>query len=87
MRDNGSGSDHGAGGGCFVIGPNAVGGMHGEFPSIKPTDLEQGDLVPNHDFRGVYSTLLEDWMGLDAKPIVDGEFEKLSFIEPLLATA
>ncbi|MDE2989372.1 MAG: DUF1501 domain-containing protein [Chloroflexota bacterium] len=87
VRDNGSGSDHGAGGGCFVIGPNAVGGMHGEFPSIKPSDLEQGDLVPNHDFRGVYSTLLEDWMGLDAKPIVDGEFEKLRFVEPLLATA
>jgi uncharacterized protein (DUF1501 family) len=42
--------------------------------------LEQGDVVPNHDFRGLYSTLLEDWMGLDAKPIVEGSFEKLSFI-------
>ncbi len=87
VRDNGSGSDHGAGGGCFVIGPSVRGGMHGEFPSINPKDLEQGDLVPNHDFRGVYSTILEDWLQLDAVPIVDGQFEKLSFVDPLMATA
>ena len=87
VRDNGSGSDHGAGGGCFVIGPNVRGGMHGEFPSINPKDLDQGDLVPNHDFRGVYSTLLEDWLRLDAAPIVDGQFEKLSFVDPLVGAA
>ena len=87
VRDNGSGSDHGAGGGCFVIGPNVRGGMHGEFPSINPKDLDQGDLVPNHDFRGVYSTLLEDWLRLDAVPIVDGQFEKLSFVDPLVGAA
>ena len=87
VRDNGSGSDHGAGGGCFVIGPNVRGGMHGEFPSINPKDLDQGDLVPNHDFRGVYSTLLQDWLGLDPVPIVDGQFEKLSFVDPLVGAA
>ena len=87
VRDNGSGSDHGAGGGCFVIGPNIRGGMHGEYPSINPKDLDQGDLVPNHDFRGVYSTLLQDWLGLDPVPIVDGQFEKLSFVDPLVGAA
>ena len=87
VRDNGSGSDHGAGGGCFVIGPNVRGGMHGEFPSINPVDLDQGDLVPNHDFRGVYSTVLQDWLGLDPVPIVDGQFEKLSFVDPLVGAA
>ena len=87
VRDNGSGSDHGAGGGCFVIGPNVRGGMHGEFPSIAPKDLDQGDLVPNHDFRGVYSTLLQDWLRLDPVPIVDGQFEKLSFVDPLVGAA
>ena len=87
VRDNGSGSDHGAGGGCFVIGPNVRGGMHGEYPSINSKDLDQGDLVPNHDFRGVYSTLLQDWLGLDPVPIVDGQFEKLSFVDPLVGAA
>ena len=43
-------------------------------------DLQQGDLVPNTDFRGLYSTILEDWLGLDAKPIVGGTFEKPAFI-------
>ena len=87
VRDNGSGSDHGAGGGCFVIGPNVRGGMHGEFPSINPKDLDQGDLVPNHDFRGVYSTLLQDWLRLDPVPIVDGQFEQLKFVDPLVGAA
>jgi uncharacterized protein (DUF1501 family) len=44
---------------------------------MKSADLEQGDVVPNYDFRGLYTTIMEDWMGLDGKPIVDGSFEKL----------
>jgi uncharacterized protein (DUF1501 family) len=47
---------------------------------MKSEDLEQGDVVPNHDFRGLYSTILEDWLGLDAKPIVGGTFEKLAYL-------
>ena len=56
------------------------GGEYGEFPSIKVADLQQGDQVPSTDFRSVYSTLLEDWLGMDAKPIVGGTFEKPQFI-------
>ena len=56
------------------------GAQYGEYPSRKASDLEQGDLVPNLDFRGLYSTVLEDWFGLDAKPIVKGTFEKPLFI-------
>ena len=81
VRDNGSGTDHGAGGVAFAIGDSVVGGHHSEYPSRKPEDLQFGDLVPNIDFRGVYSTLLEDWMGLDAKPIVGGTFEKLDYLK------
>ena len=79
-RDNGSGTDHGAAGATFVIGNRVKGGQYGEYPSTRPEDLEQGDLVPNTDFRGIYSTILEDWMELDAKPIVEGTFEKPSFL-------
>ncbi len=80
VRDNGSGTDHGAAGASFVIGEPVKGGFYGEYPSRKAEDLEQGDLVPNYDFRGAYSTIAEDWFGLDAKPIVNGSFEKLSFL-------
>jgi uncharacterized protein (DUF1501 family) len=79
-HDNGSGTDHGAAGAAFVIGDSVKGGQYSEYPSIKLADLEQGDPVPNTDFRGVYSTILEDWMGMDAVPIVNGTFEKLAFI-------
>ena len=48
--------------------------------SLKTADLEQGDVVPNYDFRGLYSTILEDYMHLDAKPLVGGAFEKLAFV-------
>ena len=79
-HDNGSGTDHGAGGGAFVIGDPVKGGQYSEMPSLAAKDLEQGDVVPNHDFRGIYSVLLENWMGLDAKPLVEGSFEKLPFL-------
>ena len=81
VHDNGSGADHGAAGACFAIGDPVVAGYHGEYPSRKAEDLQFGDMVPNHDFRGVYSTILEDWLGLEANPIVGGNFEKLSFIK------
>jgi len=76
-HDNGSGTDHGAGGAAFMFGEGVKGGQYSEFPSMKSEDLEQGDVVPNYDFRGLYTTIMEDWMGLDGKPIVDGSFEKM----------
>ena len=80
VHDNGSGTDHGAGGAAFVIGDAVKGGQYSEYPSLESNQLEQGDVVPNHDFRSIYSVLLEDWMGLDAKPIVEGSFEKLPLL-------
>ena len=79
-HDNGSGTDHGAAGAAFVIGDRVKGGQYGEYPSTKPEDLQQGDLVPNTDFRGLYSSILEDWLGLDAVSIVGGAFEKPGFL-------
>ena len=80
VRDNGSGTDHGAAGVALVIGDAVKGGQYGEYPSRKAENLQQGDLVPNMDFRGLYTTVLEDWLGLDAKPIVKGNFEAPRFI-------
>jgi len=80
VHDNGTGTDHGAGGVAFVIGNRVKGGMYSEYPSLKPEDLQQGDLAPNYDFRGFYSTVVEKWLGLDPVPIVGGNFEQLDFI-------
>jgi uncharacterized protein (DUF1501 family) len=80
VKDNGSGTDHGSGGIALVIGDAVKGGLYGEYPSLAPEKLLDGDLQFNNDFRGLYATLLENWMGLDSKPIVRGSFEKLDFI-------
>ena len=80
VHDNGSGTDHGAGGHAFVIGDMVQGGLYAEYPSLAQDKLVEGDLCFNNDFRGLYSTLLEKWMHLDAKPIVNGSFEQFDFI-------
>ena len=80
VRDNGTGTDHGAAGGAFVIGNNVKGGMYGTYPSLKSEDLNQGDLDPNYDFRGFYSTVVEKWLGLAPVPIVGGNFEQMAYI-------
>jgi uncharacterized protein (DUF1501 family) len=80
VHDNGSGTDHGSGGIAFVIGDAVKGGLYGEYPSLAPEKLLEGDLHYNNDFRSTYATLLEQWLGLDAKPIVGGSFEQLAFL-------
>ena len=81
IKDNGTGCDHGSGGVSFVIGGSVKGGLHGEYPSLEEKDQLEGDLHFNNDFRSTYSTILEDWLGLDAVPIVHGHFEKLGFVK------
>lgn len=81
IRDNGSGTDHGSGGAAFVIGNAVQGGMYGEYPSLKVEDQLNGDLHFNNDFRCTYTTLLEQWLGLEARPIVNGQFEPFACIK------
>jgi len=80
IKDNGSGTDHGSGGVAFVIGGQVNGGLFGEYPSLRPEDQLEGDLHFNNDFRTTYSSILEQWMGLDPTPIVNGSFEQFNFI-------
>ena len=78
IKDNGSGTDHGSGGGAFIIGDSVTGGLYAEYPSLDPNEWLNGeDLKHTIDFRGVYATLLEQWLGLDAVPIVGGSYEQI----------
>jgi uncharacterized protein (DUF1501 family) len=80
VLDNGSGTDHGSGGMAMAFGDQVKGGMHSEYPSLKPEHLLEGDLLFNIDFRGIYGTLIERWLGLDAVPIVGGNYEQVAFV-------
>ena len=78
IRDNGNGTDHGSGGGAFLIGERVNGGMYAEYPSLDPSEHLSGDLKFNNDFRMLYSTIVDDWFGIDPAPIVNGTFEKFT---------
>jgi len=81
ISDNGSGTDHGAAGIAFAIGEHVKGGIYGEYPSLEPSKQEEGgNLKYNLDFRSVYATILEDWLGLNAQPIIGGSFEPVKFL-------
>lgn len=71
-KENGSnGTDHGAAGAGFLIGTRVKGQMIGEFPGLKSLD-EDGNLRATADYRGLYASLLEGWLGADAEAIIPG---------------
>jgi uncharacterized protein (DUF1501 family) len=70
-EENGGGTDHGAAGLAFVVGTHAGGTMIGGFPGLATLDPDD-NLVHTSDFRSMYCTLLENWLGVDAGPIIPG---------------
>jgi uncharacterized protein (DUF1501 family) len=70
-KENGSGTDHGAAGCAFVIGTRARGEMVGEFPGLTTLDA-QSNLRATSDFRAMYCSLLEQWLGVDAAQVIPG---------------
>jgi uncharacterized protein (DUF1501 family) len=80
VKENGSrGTDHGSGSCMFVAGNKVAGGLVGKHPSL--TDLTDGDLRYHTDFRRVYATLLDDWLGVESKGVLGEKFDKLALID------
>lgn len=68
------GTDHGAAGLMFVIGDAVKGGHYGEPPSL--VDLDPGDnLLFTTDFRRVYATVIEGFLGIPAERVLGSPFE------------
>jgi uncharacterized protein (DUF1501 family) len=81
VRENDSrGTDHGAASCLFVAGPSVKGGVVGKHPSLSA--LDAGDLQFHSDFRRVYATLLDGWLGCDSKAVLDAKWDHLKEIEP-----
>jgi uncharacterized protein (DUF1501 family) len=77
VAENGSqGTDHGTAGPVLLAGPRVKAGLLGEAPKLL--DLQDADLKTGIDFRRVYATVLEDWLGLPSKPALGGDFEPLA---------
>jgi uncharacterized protein (DUF1501 family) len=74
------GTDHGTAQVNFVVGNAVKGGMYGKPPSLS--ELVLGDnLASTTDFRRVYATLIEEWLGADAAAVLGQPFETLGMIK------
>ena len=78
-RENGSGTDHGTASSHLVIGPSVSGGRYGSAASLTNLD-GNGNLVHEVDYRSVYATVLDEWLGADADSILGSPYERLGLI-------
>lgn len=79
VKENGSaGTDHGTAEPMFVLGTRVRGGIYGQQPSLS--DLDNGDLRFQADFRAVYATVLERWLGADATQVLGAPYAPLAFL-------
>ena len=77
MPENTSlGTDHGTAQVNFVVGSSVKGGMYGAPPSLTNLVLD-GNLENTTDFRRVYATVIEEWMGADSAKVLGRKFETL----------
>jgi uncharacterized protein (DUF1501 family) len=74
----GAGTDHGTAGPVFLIGPAVRSDVHGTHPDLG--DLVDSDPRFTVDFRRVYATVLERWLGCPAAKVLPGMFEPLALI-------
>jgi len=67
VKDNGNGTDHGTAAPMFIIGGSNQGKVLGNNPNLS--DLQEGDLKYQIDFRSVYAALLKHKLAFDAQSI------------------
>jgi uncharacterized protein (DUF1501 family) len=78
--ENGSaGTDHGAAAPMFVVGKQVKGGLYGPKPDLQ--DLLDGDVRFKIDFRQVYATALDEWLGNDSKVVLGQQFGSLPILK------
>jgi len=76
IEENGArGTDHGEASPLFLIGGGVKGGVYGKLPDLSNTNM--GNLAFSTDFRSVYATVLERWLGRPSEAVLGGSFAKL----------
>ncbi|MBN2475350.1 MAG: DUF1501 domain-containing protein [Pirellulales bacterium] len=79
VKENGRrGTGHGSAAPMFLAGGCLKGGMAGEHPNL--TDLENGGQKFHTDFRRVYATVLDRWLGFDSRAVLGETFEPLDVL-------
>jgi uncharacterized protein (DUF1501 family) len=82
VEENGNeGTDHGTAAPLFVLGNAVVGGIYGESPDLRNLD-ESGNLKFTVDFRSIYATVLDNWLGAPSAAILGGNYGDQKFLTP-----
>jgi uncharacterized protein (DUF1501 family) len=77
IQENGArGTDHGEASPLFLIGGGVKGGVYGKLPDLGGTNM--GNLAYTTDFRSVYATVLERWLGRPSTTVLGGSFTKIA---------
>jgi uncharacterized protein (DUF1501 family) len=80
VHENGNeGTDHGTAAPLFVLGNAITGGIYGEPPNLGNLD-QTGNLKFTIDFRQVYATVLDRWLGAPSQAILGGSFGNQNFL-------
>lgn len=75
------GTDHSTSGPMFMIGNAVKGGVYGQHPSLKESDLDDGGNPKFHvDFREVYATILDRWLNFDSRLALGARFRNVGFL-------
>jgi uncharacterized protein (DUF1501 family) len=76
VTENGRrGTDHGVAAPMFLAGGRVKGGLVGRHPSLA--DLDKDALKFHTDFRQVYATVLNGWLGYDSKAVLGRQFDAI----------
>ena len=79
VAENGTlGTDHGSASAMLLAGGSVVPGLHGGIPDLS--DLDDGDVRHQVDFRAVYASVLRQWFGVDPDPVLFGRFEPVALL-------
>ncbi|HEX8184268.1 MAG TPA: DUF1501 domain-containing protein [Blastocatellia bacterium] len=80
-ENNSFGTDHGTAAPMFIIGDPVSGGLFGEQPSLAATELDlAGNPKFKVDFREVYATILDRWLGVDSRSVLGGKYPNVGFL-------
>ena len=80
VKENGSkGTDHGTAAPMLFVGGKVNAGPVGKYPSVA--DLEMGNLKYTTDFRRVYATVLDQWLGVSSQDVLGGKFDPVEILK------
>ena len=82
VQENNGGTDHGTAGLAFCVGKSVKGGLYGGYPDLSSLD-SNGNMKFTTDFRSLYATVLERWLGQAATTtdtLLGSTYPRLGFL-------